>query len=128
MKRILVLCCALLIAGCSGVKGRITLKSQCLDGKVTAIVSQEGEDNARNAVYHVYLVPTAGGTPDEVVWTEHASQVYVRWDSDDHILVVFNGGAVHYTRTNDARIAVPVDGGARQIGIWLSTDTRAPAP
>jgi dipeptidyl aminopeptidase/acylaminoacyl peptidase len=105
MNRIIfVLCCALALAGCSDVKGRVTLESQCLDGKVTAIVSQEGE--SRDAVYHVYLVSTAGGTPNEVVWTEHASRVYVRWDSDDHVLVVLNGGTVH--RTNQAGMPVPV--------------------
>jgi dipeptidyl aminopeptidase/acylaminoacyl peptidase len=121
MKRALVVvCCALLLAACSGVKGRITLKSQSLDGKVTAIVSQEGEDNSRDAVYHVYLAPTAGGTPDEVVWTERASQVYVRWDDNDHIVVVLNGGELNFTRSNDTLIPVPVDGGERKIGIWVS--------
>lgn len=125
-KILLVLCCALLITGCSDVKGRVTLKSQCLDGKVTAIVSQEGEDNSPDAIYHVYLVPTAGGTPDEVAWTERASQVYVRWISDAHVVVVFNSGSIHRSHIDQAIIPVPVDGGQRKIAVGVTNDTSAP--
>jgi hypothetical protein len=123
MKRFLCLTfSALALVGCSDAyKGQVLSVSQSPDSKLAATVSREGEENSRDAIYHIYLAPTDGGVPDEAVTTANASQVYLRWESDSKILIVFDGGTIHYTHGNSP-IAVQNGNEERRVSISITND------
>ena len=113
---------ALVLGGCSDAyKGQVLLTSQSPDSKLSATLSREGEDRSRDAIYHIYLAATDGGAPDEVITTANASQVYFRWESDSKILIVFDGGSIHYTH-GSGPIAVHIGNEERSVSIAITND------
>jgi hypothetical protein len=127
MKRILCLIfSALVLAGCSDFEGDVLLVSQSPDKKLSATVSREGEDNSRDAIYHIYLAATDGGAPDEVVTLTDTRQAYVRWESDSRILIVFGGGTIHYPHSNGP-VSVMIGTEERSVSISITNDLSRPS-
>ena len=106
-----------------GMAGQVLLVSNSPDNKVAATVSREGEDNSRDAIYHIYLAPAEAGTPDEVVTITNSSQAYVHWESDAEMLIVFNGGSAHYAH-GTGPVIVQNGSEKRSVVIGITNDLR----